>query len=429
MELYEFSASDLAKMVSWREASSEEIVRSFLARITEVNPIINAAVQVFEEEALVAARKADTVRNPKAPLHGVPFTAKDIFDIAGQISCAGLPSRRAFRPAVTAVAVERLLAAGAILIAKTNCPPGGGGGETANEVYGRTLNPFMLSRTPGGSSGGEAALVVARGSPLGLGSDSGGSLRFPAHCCGVFCLKPTTGRIPNIGALCLPGGLSDPRTQIGPMARSVEDIELAYGILAGPDFRDTGTVPVPVAPSAMAWQRLCRKPRVRFFATDGDMEPTPEIATAVRKVADILRQHDVDISEGAPPYCPRRSLEITRRYWSGKHDKLLADWDEFRSSLSVEFSQWDIFLGPVCATTAPAHGGTVSGTTFQYTLPYSLLGSPCLVVPATMSSEGLPICVQLAASPWQEDILLALGLLLEKYLCPCPCPLMSPHKS
>jgi amidase len=426
MNYFEQPAHKLAQLIAERKASSVEIVTGFLARIAAINPTIGAVVQVFDKEALAAARRADAVRNPTAALHGVPFTAKDVFDVDGQISSAGLTERRQFRPRATALAVQRLVAAGGILMGKTNCPPGGAGGESVNEVYGRTLNPYRLDRTPGGSSGGEAALIAAQASPLGLGSDSGGSLRFPAHCCGVYSLKPTTGRIPNTGAYQHPGGLTDPRTQIGPLARSVQDLELAYGVLAGADASDTGTVPVPITLSSTALARLGRRPRLGFFTSDGDQEPAAEIAAAVRLAADLLGS-DLEVREVSSPYDARSSLDISRRYWSStelsgkERDDLLTDWDEFRRSLALAFSQADIFLGPVCARTAPPHG-EVSDKTFQYTLPYSLLGNPCLTVPVMVGCEGLPIGVQLAAAPWREDLLLAIGILLEQKLHPLPAP-------
>ncbi|MBF0300382.1 MAG: amidase [Oligoflexia bacterium] len=439
MELFEYTATELSRMIVKHEVSSEEIVQCFLKRIESVNHHINAAVQIFAEDALLAAREADSIRHPSKPLHGIPFTAKDVFEVAGKISSAGIMERKDFRPAETAIAVKRLIDAGGILLAKSNCPPGGAGGESDNPVYGRTLNPFKLSRTPGGSSGGEAALVSARASSLGLGSDSGGSLRFPAHCCGVYSFKPTTGRVPNIGAYEHLGGLTDPRTQIGTIARSVEDLELAYGILAGPDPRDTGTFPVPVTSSASATTKLEQMGsngkglRVLYFGSDNDLHPTLETIKAVNKVAELLRSlpYMQLLSEGAPPYCPKKSLDITQRYWQSSdlsgldRDKLITDWDCFRTSLALEFQKWDIVVGPVCATPAPEHGTVTAatwGSTFQYTLAYSLLGCPCLVVPAGMSPEGLPIGVQLAAAPWNEDILLAIGLMLQQYLGTGPIP-------
>ena len=138
-------------------------------------------------------------------------------------------------------------------------------------MYGQTNNPHALDRTPGGSSGGEAAILAAGGSPLGLGSDSGGSLRLPAHFCGIATLRPTVGRVPNPGALYLPGGLSDPRSQIGPMARTVADLRLTFPLLAGPDWRDSGVIPMPVAdPLAVELKGL----RVAFYTDDGILPPT-----------------------------------------------------------------------------------------------------------------------------------------------------------
>lgn len=180
--LLDIPAVALGDAIRAREVSSVEVVSAFLERIEERNPRVNALVQVPAEAALALARRADAALadgEADGPLHGVPFTAKDILDTAGVITAAGLPARAAHVPAADAVAVARLQAAGAILLGKTNCPPGGGGGSTDNPVYGQTSNPYDLSRSAGGSSGGEAAAQAAGMSPLGLGSDSGGSIRLP----------------------------------------------------------------------------------------------------------------------------------------------------------------------------------------------------------------------------------------------------------
>ena len=221
------------------------------------------------DRALDEARAADASlarRRALGPLHGVPFTAKDVFDTAGVETSVGIPERVGVVPTEDAMAVARMRRAGAILLGKTNVPPGGAGGVTDNTVHGRTNNPYSMERSPGGSSGGEATIQGAGGSPVGLGSDSGGSLRVPAHFCGVTALKPTTGRVPNTGAFQQPGGLSDTRTQIGPLSRYAEDLGLVLELVAGPDGRDSGVVPMPVGdPEAVELRGL----RVAFYTRRG----------------------------------------------------------------------------------------------------------------------------------------------------------------
>ena len=189
-------ATVLARLLADREASADEVVDAHLRRIAVVDAAINAVVQVDAERALARARELDA-GPPAGPLHGVPFTVKDNLAAAGIPMAIGAPERAGVVPAQDATVVARMRAAGAILIGKTNCPPYGGGIETDNEVYGRTSNPYDPSRTPGGSSGGEAAAIAAGASPCGLGTDSGGSIRLPAHFCGVAALKPTAGRVPS----------------------------------------------------------------------------------------------------------------------------------------------------------------------------------------------------------------------------------------
>lgn len=205
------------------------------------------------------------------------------------------------RSTADATVVMRMRRAGAILIGKTNCPPGGSGGETVNELHGRTVNPYDLRRTPAGSSGGEAAAIASGMAPCGLGSDSGGSLRMPAHVCGIATLKPTAGRIPLTGILDEFGGLgsmSDPRTQPGPMARWVVDLGAMLAVLSGPDGRDAGAMPVPLGdPHQVDLRGL----RVTVQITDGKDGPQPEIERAVREAARALAQAGAMVREGAPP--------------------------------------------------------------------------------------------------------------------------------
>src|SRR6202521_4070954 len=241
----------LARAIRTKQVSSLEVVRAHLEHIHTVNPRLNAVVFATGESALKQARAADrknSKRKPElGPLHGVPFTAKDIFDTAGLPTTAGLRRLARTIPDRDAPVVARMRAAGAIMIGKTNCPPGGIGDDSANSVHGGTRNPYDIARSPGASSSGEAAIIAAGGSPIGIGSDSGGSIRLPAHYCGIAALKPTVGLIPSTGAYGLPGGLTDPRSQVGPMARFVSALALTLPLLVGPDGTDSAVVPVPLA--------------------------------------------------------------------------------------------------------------------------------------------------------------------------------------
>jgi hypothetical protein len=210
-EIWERGAVGIAGLIRQRTVSSVEVVEAFLRRIEEVNPIINAVVVLTGDRAIDEARAADAslARGQRlGPLHGVPFTAKDVLATAGVETSAGIPERAGVVPSHDAVAVARMRRAGAILLGKTNVPPGGSGGVTENAVHGRTNNPYRSERSPAGSSGGEAAIQGAGGSPVGLGSDSGGSLRVPAHFCGIAALKPTTGRVPTPARSTSPGDWS-----------------------------------------------------------------------------------------------------------------------------------------------------------------------------------------------------------------------------
>jgi amidase len=388
-----------------------EVVEAHLRRIEAVNGAINAVVAIDEEAALAAARAA-----PPGPLHGVPFTVKDNIAAAGLPMAIGAPERAGVVPDEDATVVARLKAAGAILLGKTNCPPYGGGIETANVLHGHTSNPYDRARTPGGSSGGEAAIIAARGSPCGLGTDSGASVRLPAHFCGLASIKPTAQRVPVTGVLDDEGqigALSDPRTQVGVLARSVVDVALVLRLIAGPDGRDGGVAPVPLGEPANV-ARL----RVAVQTANGLHEPTRETLEAVGRAAAALRDGGAVVEHAEPPRGGHElTIEVWRSYDEGLSYSLLRRWDAFRTAM-LGFP-YDVILGPVFPEPARLHGdmnrpGEIDPT--SYTTPHSLTGWPAATVPAGSSPEGLPICVQLAARPWRDDVALAAALQVERVL-------------
>jgi amidase len=407
-EIWLLGAVEVGELIRRRTVSAVEVVESFLRRIEAVNPAVNAVVTVAAESAVDEARAADRAiaRGMVAgPFHGVPFTAKDVFETAGVETRVGLSERVGVVPSEDATAVARMRAAGAILLGKTNVPPRGSGGVTDNPVDGLTRNPFDRERSVAGSSGGEAAIQAAGGSPIGLGSDSGGSLRVPAHYCGVATLKPTTGRVPNTGAFAHPGGLSDTRTQIGPLSRFVQDLAPTLAIIAGPDGRDSGVVPMPLGDSGAA---SLAGLRVAFYTENGETATTPDTAAAVREAAEALRQSGARVEERCPANVGRDAFEITKRYWGwdelegGQAARLLAEWDRFRTDMLAFMESVEIIVCPAAPTPAPFQGEGLE-TMFNYTLPYSLTGQPCVVVPAGRASNGLPIGVQIIGRAWRED--------------------------
>jgi len=424
-QLLEGSATDLSQAIITRKISSEAIVSAYLQRIEAVNPRLNAIVQLAAD-ALTAARRSDEALaqgDIKGPLHGVPFTVKDVCETVGIVSAAGLDERATFVPTQDAVVVARMKAAGAILLGKTNCPPGGGGGVTDNPVYGRPLNPYNLAHSPGGSSGGEAVAIAAGLSPLGIGSDSGGSLRVSAHFCGIATLKPTSGRVPNTGVFNHPGGLSDYRTQIGPMARTVKDLALVFPIMAGEDGIDAGVSPMPVRePQTVVKRELA----VAMYGDDGQASPSSETIAAIQTAARVLKDKGLTVVEARPAHLST-ARSITERYWSmgqrsgAEIEALFLDWDRFRTAMLSFMASYDVILCPVDYQPAPRHGEE-SLWLFNYTLPYSLCGWPCAVVRAGTSALGLPVGIQIVARPWREDIVLAIAQVIEEALGGWPPP-------
>src|SRR5471030_2859866 len=238
MQLLSLSATQQARLIRQREISSLELVQAHLDQIGKVNPAIHAAIEVLADRALAAARAADETP-ARGPLHGVPFSVKDSIELAGSVCTAGTLGRQgAASSSRDATLVARLRAAGAIPVARTNLPDLLFAFESDNLIFGRTNNPYNLQRTSGGSSGGEAALIAACGSPFGLGSDAAGSVRLPAHYCGIATIKPTSGRLARTGHVPPAGGWIEMLWQIGPMARRVEDLILMMQLLIGSDGED-----------------------------------------------------------------------------------------------------------------------------------------------------------------------------------------------
>ena len=448
------SAVTLARSIRDKKVSVQEVVDAHLRRIEEVNPKLNAVVQLAADGARAEARKADETLargEVTGPLHGVPMTIKDSLDTEGIISAGGTKGRASFIPEEDSTVVARLRSAGAILLGKTNTPELTLAGETNNLIYGATNNPYDLSRSPGGSSGGAGAIVAAGGSPLDMGSDTGGSIRLPAHFCGIAGLKPTSGRVPRTGHI-VPFGLGavDSLTQNGPMARYVEDLALTLPIIAGVDSRDPAIVPMPLGdPGAVDLESLT----VAVHADSGVMTPTAETADVVNRAASALsdigvRVHE-DLSDAIPncyelfnslegaddrawvrrlleragttevhPWL-QKTLDDSEPMEAHEFSALLEEVDRFRSVMHTFIQDYDVILCPVCAFPAQPHGSTLDEDMrkgFSYTAPYNLTGWPGAVVRGGTSPEGLPIGVQVVSRPWREDVALAVAQYLETAL-------------
>ena len=413
------SATELARLIRERAVSAVEVMDAHLIAIERLNPQLNAIVAVAEDarEQAAAYDRALARGHRIGPLHGVPFTAKDIIETAGLPTTLGMVDLADNRPAQDATVVARMRSSGAILLGKTNCPSGGSGGVTDNELHGRTLNPYDAQRSPGGSSGGEAAAIAAAMTPCGIGSDSGGSLRMPAHFCGIATLKPTAGRIPLTGVLDEHGALgpmSDPRTQPGPMARRVEDLSTLLSILAGPDGIDGGSIPVPLGdPAGVELRGL----RVMLHRSDGVAAPDVGTERALRNAATALSEIGAVVVEDAPP---PGGHELTERVWDSYGDEMTASelyrilrhWDIYRTAMLALLGRFDLILTPVAPEPAPLHGGEV---VWRYTTPHSLTGWPCVVVRAG-TSVGMPVGVQLVSGPWKDPVAIAAAATVESAL-------------
>lgn len=406
--------------------------------------------ELLVEPALEQARAADQklARGEACgALHGVPFSIKDSIDIQRTKCTAGTFGRKnASAAEKDATLVSRLRTAGGIPIAKTNLPDLLFSFETDNLIYGRTQNPYDPERTPGGSSGGESALIAACGSPLGLGSDAFGSVRIPAAFCGIAGIKPTSGRLPRTGHVPPPGGWISAVWQIGPMARHVEDLILAMNLLAGEDGADFGCPPVPLI--ARQNQRTLR---AAFFTYNGFAECAPEIQNVIHRGADFLLQSGMQVEERRPPGVERAyELELAiagadggdgidaylQEMGSTQVHPLLTNflnhmrpfrctaselgvrwtqWDDYRTNMARFFDDFDAILCPVYTQPALRHGASAEESNFEgfsYTMAWNMAGAPAATVRCG-EVDGLPINVQVVTRPWRDLIALEICRLLE----------------
>ena len=445
------SATAMARAVRDKEISSRELVALHLERIDEVNPKLNAVVCLAAERALDEADAADA-RPAEGVLHGVPLTLKDSFDTEGIVSTGGTAGRKDYVPAADAVAVARLRAQGAIVLGKTNTPEMTIASEccTTNDLFGRTNNPYDVTRSTSGSSGGAAAIVAAGGAPLDLGTDTGGSIRDPAHHCGIAGIKPTSGRVPKTGHIISHGlGPLDFLTQVGPMARYVEDLALVLPLICGSDGADPGVVDMPLGdPAKVELSEL----RVAMYIDNGVCAPCADVAQAVEAAAHVIAAAQAEVRPAVPEAITdagslghqirsadghawlRRLLERAGSdvesasvAWMLKASQpvsaeafshILEKVEAFRSRMLQFMRDYDAIVCPVVPWPALPHDATVRDDFDNWSNlgAYNLTGWPCAVVRAGTSAEGLPIGVQIVGRPWREDVVLALAAHVEREL-------------
>lgn len=462
--LHRLSLCDMAARIQAREVSPAELVEAHLEQIDRVNPRINAFVLILAEQARQRAAEIERALGrgeDPGPLAGVPVTVKDSFDVEGLPTLCGSRLRLGHRAARRAFAVARLEAAGAILLGKTNTPELLMNYETDNHITGRTNNPWNPDYTPGGSSGGEAAAIAAYCSAGGLGSDGGGSIRLPAHFCGIAGLKPTPGRVPATGHFPVighPGGLLG---VAGPMARNARDLRLLFEVVAGYDPADPFSAPVPLGEASLEGVRI------GFTEQFYQVPVEPAAARAVRGAAEALHS----LGFAVEPFMPR-GLERAPNVWSFLFSELpapviremfagreaevhwtglelidqfesrpeptarevlehLAIRDRMRAAVLDEMDRYPVLLWPPAGVVAFRHRRRrweTPGKAIGYfeammpLTPANLLGLPAVVIPWMLTPDGLPVGVQLIGRPYEELRLLELAVRLEEVRGPFPGP-------
>jgi Asp-tRNA(Asn)/Glu-tRNA(Gln) amidotransferase A subunit family amidase len=449
------SAVELLGLLRESKISPLELANEYIAQIERLNPRLNALVDFDAERLREQTLATERSKEPRGALFGLPVTVKGSISVAGLRCEIGSLVNSGDVPTEDATVVSRLRKAGANIVGITNSPEFLMAYETDNRLYGRTNNPWNLDYTPGGSSGGESAAIAAGLSAGGLGSDSGGSVRVPAHFTGICSLKPTPGRIPGIGHL--PGcvGPFSILGAIGPMARTMDDVAMLFQILSGQDPSDPVSPPVPqreIPPSDP------KALRIGYFEDDGLTPVTPETRQAVQVAVRALQEHGFDVR----PFRPK-GLEQARKLWwtffvrcgamfvdslvkdrdadlspilreflQIAHseppltaDELLNAWaecDVIRGKLLQQMQEYPVLLCPVCSIPAFRHGErewkidgqeVVYLDVMRYTQWFNVLAAPAAVVPVGHSPEGLPIAVQVVARPFEDEVALAVASVID----------------
>lgn len=458
------SATKLAELIRAKEVSPVEVVEAHIQRIEEVNPKLNAFVTMTFDSAMEAARQSEqriTRGEDVGLMEGVPVSIKDTIETAGVLTVSGTRLRETFVPERDAPVVARLKRAGAIILGKTNVPELAMDYCSENLVFGRTNNPWDLERVPGGSSGGEGAAIASGCSAGGVGSDLGGSIRVPAHFCGIVGLKTTPGRVPGSGHFPAGIGPFALGASLGPMARRVEDLALMLKVLAGFDPSDAASVPLPFrSRRGDKDERDGRFRRVMWYTDNGIAPVTTATKETVGRAAQALAGLGYEVEERMPAGLERAfdlwfgwlgvaGVGGLLEMYKGKEelmgplmtrlagiaesqtmtlDQYMSAWvgrDMLRASVVNEMMDCPIILAPVVAVPAfrhDQHDFEIEGQSveylkmFSYAQAYNLLGLPAVVVPCGRSPEGLPIGVQVVGRPFEEEDVLITAALLEESL-------------
>ncbi len=456
-DLNQLSIKDLIKLIHQRELTVSDLLEAYICRIDLVNPKINALVQsnfsAAREAAFAADQKLQRANFTPHPLFGIPFTAKDLYSVPNYVVTFGTQglTNKVCQHKNTVIA--RLLDQGCIFLGLTNTPEMGVSLETDNLVYGRTNHPLNQAYSSGGSSGGEAALIASHASPMGIAGDHGGGARYPSHCCGVFTLRPSLGRLPQTGCVVPKRGWVALTSRIAPMTNHIDDLEILFHTIHGGDGFD----PYAERPLPQPKQIADKNIRVASLVDPQFTDIDPAIPGIIEQLCHQMPQQGihVDIIETS---LFKEGISIAQRLFQAdagrglrtllseigttalsqqtqtwldqqpqdplsmeQYASLWAEWDEYKIKFLTLFQNHDILICPASPQCALPHGQTLKHNAIwpliRYTASLTLTECPVVVIPYGCNQQQLPIGIQVIAKPWSDELALAAARKISQLRC------------
>lgn len=454
--IHELSVNALNKLIHNRELTVSDVLEAFIRRIDFVNPQINALIKtnysMARELALIADKKLKNSSFTPSNLFGIPFTVKDLYSVPNLIVTIGTKGLEHTTCHQETTVISRLIQQGCILLGLTNTPEMGVSLETDNLIYGRTNHPLNQGYSSGGSSGGEAALIASRASPMGMAGDHGGGARYPAHCCGVYTLRPSLGRLPQTGSLIPRRTWVALTCRIAPMTHNIDDLEILFHAIQGGDGLD----PYAERPVPIKHISLKKEGRVAYLVDQKFSSFDSAIPDAIERTCNLLIKDGIPVKTvetslfdegfliakqlfqadaghglkklldklGTNVFSPQMKVWLAQQPQEplslSQYLTLWASWDEYKTKFLQLFQSYDVLICPAAPQCALPHGETlkqnVVWSLIRYTASITLTECPVVVVPCGFNQQGLPIGMQIITKPWKDELALAMAKRIDKIL-------------